>query len=119
MKHLEDFVRIANDLTAHELDMLISALAEVRANKAPPVSENRPRADDESVMDTPVTVEDSPAMQAKVLRDGRIRLWARSSGFGWLAFNLNLRDARTLRDWMSANVKGVSDLLGEQNPQRH
>lgn len=119
MKHLEEFLRLGKELTAQELDSLISGLAEIRAAKLPPVSSSRPTPEDESSIDTPVTVEDSPAMQAKALRDGRVRLWARSSGFGWLAFNIELRDARVLRDWLTANVQGNSDLFSEQVTQRH
>ena len=119
MEHLQNLVRSCTELTAQDLDLLISTLAEVRAAKSPPVSSTRPEPTNESAINTPVTVEDSPAMQARQLRDGRIRLWARSSGFGWLAFNLDLRDACTLRDWMTANVHGESDLFSQQSTEQH
>ncbi|WP_101048907.1 hypothetical protein [Macromonas nakdongensis] len=119
MNKIERLAESAGQLNAQELDGLISALAMTRATMSPPVSHARPKPTDESAMDTPVTVEDSPAMEARLLRDGRVRLWARSSGFGWLAFNLEPRNARVLRDWLAANVEGASDLIGQQNAQRH
>lgn len=119
MNEMHQLKAIAQRLDAPSLDTLISSLAEIRAGMQPAVSGLRPSPNDESINQTPITVEDSPAMQANVLRDGRIRLYARSSGFGWLAFNLDLRDARTLRDWFAANVNGISDLIGEKNVQRH
>lgn len=119
MNNIERLMESAKQLKPQELDALISALAMTRAAMSPPVSNARPKPTDESAMDTPVTVEDSPAMELRLIKDGRVRLWARNSGFGWLAFNLELRHARPLRDWLVANVHGASDLISEQNPQRH
>jgi len=119
MENIEHLIESASKLKAQELDALISALAQTRAAMSPPVSETRPKPTEESTINTPVTVEDSPAMEARLLRDGRIRIWARSSGFGWLAFNLEPRSAQPLRDWLMANVHGTSDLIGQQNVQRH
>ena len=70
-------------------------------------------------MGTPVTMEDSPAMMAVRLRDGRIRLWARNSGFGWLAFNLPEADATILKDWFNANLEGDSDLFSQSDGPAH
>lgn len=119
MKQMHQLIAQAQAFDAPSLDRLISALAEVRAGKQPPVSASRPNPNNESTMDTPVTMEDSPSMQLKVLRDGRIRLWVRSGGFGWLAFNLDMRDARVMRDWFAANVTGLTDLIGQEDVQRH
>lgn len=119
MKQMHQLMAMAQALDAPSLDRLISALAEIRAGKQPPVSASRPNPNNESTTDTPVTMEDSPSIQLKVLRDGRIRLWARSRGFGWLAFNLDMRDARVLRDWFATNVTGISDLISQENMQRH
>jgi len=59
-------------------------------------------------------------MMAVRLRDGRIRFWARSAGFGWLAFNLSTTDAMAIRDYLVANVDGgASDLFGQGDMQRH
>ncbi len=116
---LSALLSIAKEMDGQALDALISALAEVRANTQPPVESTRPVPTEGSTTDTPVTIEDSPAMMAKLLRDGRVRLWARSSGFGWLAFNLSHEEAVTLKDWFTANVEGVSDLFGQSVGQAH
>ena len=114
---LSALLSIADEMDAEALDTLISAMAEVRAKKLPAVASTRPT--EPSDIDTPVTMENSPAMFAKLLKDGRVRLWARSSGFGWLAFNLPMEDARTLRDWFMANVDGISDLFSERLGPTH
>jgi hypothetical protein len=119
MKQVHQLIKAAQDLDATSLDNLICALAQIRANKQPPVSSSRPRFDEDSATAAPVTFEDLPAMFAKPLQDGRFRLWMRSSGFGWLAFNLEVGDARVLRDWFNANVTGFSDLFGQEDSQRH
>lgn len=116
---LAALLAIAQEMDAAALDTLISALAEVRANTQPPVSAARPMPAEQSTMDTTVTIEDSPAMMATRLRDGRTRIWARSSGFGWLAFNLTTGDAAVLRDWFAANVEGDSDLFSESSGKAH
>lgn len=117
---LSALLSIAEEMETEALDTLISAMAEVRARKQPPVAASFPtQSENPSAMNTPVTVEDSPAILAKRLNDGRIRIYARSSGFGWLAFNLHTRSAASLRDWMNANVGGISDLVGTQSGQRH
>ena len=120
MSETDALLKSAATLSAQELDVLISGLAEIRANTEPAVSSKRPDPNDtKAALDTIVTMEDSPAMQAKLLRDGRIRLWARSSGFGWLAFNIDMRDATLLRDWFIANVQGDSDLFSQSDTQKH
>lgn len=120
MSKMDSLIKSAATLSAQELDVLISGLAEIRAHTEPPVSPKRPDPNDTNpALDTPVTMEDSPAMQAKLLRDGRIRIWARSSGFGWLAFNIEMRDATLLRDWFTANVAGESDLFSQGDTKSH
>ena len=116
---LSALLSIAKEMDGQALDALISALAEVRANTQPPVESTRPVPTEGSTTDTPVTIEDSPAMMAVRLRDGRFRVWARSSGFGWLAFNLDQANARAIRDWFAANVEGDSDLFSHGSRHAH
>lgn len=116
---LSALLSIAEEMEAEALDTLISAMAEVRAKKLPAVASTRPMPTEQSAMHTPVTMEDSPAMMAVRLKDGRIRLWARSSGFGWLAFNLPTGEALLLKDWFNANLAGDSDLLSESFGPTH
>lgn len=116
---LAALLSIADDMEAEALDKLISGMAEVRSRKKPEVARSRPGQVDALSIATPVTVEDSPAMMAVRLKDGRIRIWARSSGFGWLAFNLPTSDALLLKDWFNANLEGHSDLIGQGVGQAH
>ena len=116
---LAALLSIAEEMDAEALDTLISAMAEVRAKKLPAVASTRPMPTEPSAMATSVTMEDSPAMLAVRLKDGRIRLWARSSGFGWLAFNLPTGDALLLKDWLNANLEGDSDLLSQSGGHAH
>lgn len=106
-------------LDAVALDELISRLGEARASMLPHVSKTRPEPGSVEATTTPVSMEDEPALRAVRLRDGRVRLWARSSGFGWLAFNIGNVDACALRDWFTANVQGRSDLFGDSDGHAH
>jgi hypothetical protein len=119
MNKIKTMLSAAKSLEANELDVLISMLGEIRATTQPAVSSQRPDPSDASTMDTPVTMEDSPALMAKTLKDGRIRLWARSSGFGWMAFNVPIQDAIALRDWFAANVAGSAALFSQQDGHWH
>lgn len=113
-------VQINAKLTASDMDGLISELAELRAQMEPTVAKSRPDPQDPLTMDTPVTMEDSPAMIAARLKDGRIRFWARSAGFGWLAFNLSVQESMLIRDYLIANLPDrASDLFGDGDVQRH
>ncbi|KQO23479.1 hypothetical protein [Acidovorax sp. Leaf78] len=116
---LNAMLSIAEEMDADALDKLISALAEVRSKKLPAVSQTRPGMGDPSTLDTIITMEDDPSMMAIRLRDGRVRVWARSSGFGWLAFNLPMTNALLLKDWFNANLDGNSDLLSDSGGQAH
>lgn len=105
-------IQINATLNAHELEKLIHELAEKRSLMEPSVPRTR-----EEAFQAPETVallEDEPSAIAVRLKDGRVRLWMRNRGIGWQAFNLDIRNARTIRDWLIANVGGDSDLLSKQ-----
>lgn len=111
---------IDGNLNAQEMDDLISHMGELRSTMQPSVAQRRPSPRDPAAMTTPTTVEDSPAMMAAKLRDGRIRFWARSAGFGWLGFNVIEQDALVIRDYLTINLPAVgSDLFGESDNQTH
>ena len=61
----------AKSLSTAELETMISDLAEIRAGISPAVSRTPPEATDEHVRVIP---QDDPTIQARMLRDGRIRL---------------------------------------------
>lgn len=112
--------QIKGDLTAADMDELISQLAELRAQMLPSVAQSRPNPKDPLAAGTPMTMEDSPAMMAAKLKDGRIRFWARSAGFGWLAFNVIEQDALLIRDYLIANLPSrASDLVSYDSTQQH
>lgn len=112
-------IKIDAALDARELDKLITQLAEARAQMEPAVSKTRPEPKDLDT-DTPVTLEEEPAIRAVRLRDGRCRLWLRHSGYGWMAFNIPMTDAHALRDWFTANLDaGTSHLFSQQHGKKH
>ncbi|MGH6625166.1 MAG: hypothetical protein ACRECD_01240 [Burkholderiaceae bacterium] len=95
-------LKIASGLDADSLEDLISQLALLRSDMTPPVPHSRP--DPTQKPDKHVTIEDDPAMTAVRLKDGRIRLWARNRGTGWMAYNMATRDACALRDYLSIHL---------------
>lgn len=110
-------LHIQGDLTAQDMDVLISKLGEMRSDMHPSVAETRAKA---LTANAPATVENSPAMMTARLTDGRIRFWARSAGFGWMAFNVTESDAMSIRDFLIANLpSAASDLFGHQDTHRH
>lgn len=113
-------VQIKGNLTAADMDKLIGELAEARAQMNPSVTQSRPTPKDPMAAGTPISMEDSPAMMAAKLKDGRIRFWARSAGFGWLAFNVIEQDALLIRDYLIANLPSrASDLVSYGSTQQH
>ncbi len=105
-------LKIDKTLNAQDLELLIHELAEKRSTMEPAVPHSR-----EELLRTlgaAVSIEDEPSATAVRLKDGRVRLWMRSRGVGWQGFNLDTQNARTLRDWLIANVDGDSDLFSKQ-----
>lgn len=41
---------------------------------------------------------------AKLLKDGRIRIWLSNSGLGWLAFNFTVKQSIALRELLIVNT---------------
>jgi hypothetical protein len=91
-------------LSVTELETLIANLSVLRANMLPPVPFEPPKHEDPSTDLLNVSVQDDPYLQARLLRDGRIRLWIRNHGLGWLVYNLPVNKACTLRDYLIANT---------------
>lgn len=108
-------IRITMDSTldAHGLSTFIADLAVTRANMEPQVPYEPPQAGDYS---TNTSEQDNPYFQARRLRDGRIRLWIRNAGIGWMAFNIPAAQAITLRDYLIVHTdpNASSDLLREE-----
>lgn len=113
-----DLKEFAKTLSTADLETLIADLAEIRAGMAPEVSRTPPGP---AEAETNVSVHDEPAIQARLLRDGRIRLWIRNPGIGWLVFNLSHEQGVTLREYFIANTdqNALPALFGAQNGNRH
>lgn len=105
-------IEINKTLNAQELELLIHELAEKRSGMEPAVP--RTRADAFQAPGAVALLEDEPSAIAVRLKDGRVRLWMRNRGIGWQAFNMDIRNARALRDWLNTNIDGDSDLLSDQ-----
>ena len=101
----------AEEMDGNELENVICALAEVRQRTLPAVPGTM-HALKASGTTPPVSMENEPAMECTQKTDGSVLLWARSSGFGWIAFSIPHQNACTLRDWLAANVQGEPDIVG-------
>ena len=97
-----ELIAHARNLSTKELETLIADLLEVRANMAPAVPITRPQPGD--LEDVNISMQDDPSIEARRLKDGRIRLWMRNAGIGWLAFNLSIENGITLREYLIANT---------------
>jgi hypothetical protein len=106
--------------SAGELEELISKLAVLRSDMTPPVPQDRPNPASDG--EKHITIEDEPAAIAARLRDGRIRLWLRNRGTGWMAYNMSIDNACALRDYLVAHLTGETgrpDLFGDGIGQAH
>lgn len=96
-------LRIAADLSAAQVEALISDLCARRAEMFPAVSHEPPNQQYPGGSER-VMVQDEPTIAARLLRDGRIRLWIQNRGFGWMALNLLAVQAAALRDFLILNT---------------
>lgn len=107
-------VKISGVLSAADLESLIADLAALRAQMEPqvPLTVDALKKATES---RNVSVVDEPDMEVRPLKDGRIRIWMRSGGLGWLIFNLTRNNAVVLRDYLIASTgdSEISSLLGD------
>jgi len=87
--------------TGPEMESLIADLAAIRNQLDPEVSRDVPK---DTGLGLNVSVQDDPDFQLRLLRDGRIRLWVRNRGVGWLVFNFPVTSACTIRDYLVANT---------------
>ncbi len=102
--HTRAQIELSATLDAQQLETLISDLAELRANMTPPVPMERPKPGDGAER---VSMQDEPSIMAVPLKDGRIRFWLRSHGFGWLVFNFTHQQCATLRDFFQVHAAHI------------
>lgn len=110
----EKLLQAAAVMAPADLETLIADLSSLRAGMPPPVAQTPPRPGEQ---DQNISCQDEPAMQARLLRDGRIRLWIRNAGLGWLVFNLSREQAVTLREFLRANTDpdAIPALFGDND----
>lgn len=96
-------VSLSGELTAADVETLISDLSEFRANMNPPVPMERPVPGKHGSAER-VQVQDEPSLMAVPLKDGRVRLYLRNQGLGWLVFNFSVDQSIALRDFLISNA---------------
>ena len=100
-------ISIKASLSAQQLETLIADLALLRGNMAPQVPYEVPDPTNSLTATQNVSIQDDPYFALRLLRDGRIRLWLRNHGLGWLVFNLPVDKACVARDYLVANTPTV------------
>jgi len=104
-------VDINGQLTAAGLGELIALLAQVRAGMEPG---DRLEIDDAPRQESFVRCEPGPV--ARGLAYGGVRLWLRSRGQGWLAFDLTRRQAVVMLMSISEAAGNVDYAIGRIAP---
>ena len=101
-------ISISGTLSAIEVETLIADLSEVRANMIPPVpfQVQNPGSTNSDLPN--VSAQDDPYFSVRLLRDGKIRMWLRNSGLGWMVFDLPVDKACAVRDYLIANTPQTS-----------
>jgi len=113
-------LQLQAELSATELEALIAELALCRGQMDPPVSLEPPSAKNPDPIH--VSNQDDPIFQLRRLRDGRIRVWLRNHGLGWMVFNIPILQACTMRDYLVANTPAdqtPSDFFDESFEEGH
>ncbi|SFI74606.1 hypothetical protein [Nitrosomonas sp. Nm34] len=95
---------IPNNLSASEIEKLIADLSKVRASMLPSIPFSQPETEDQNI-----SFQDDPHFAAELQNDGRIRLWFRDYGLGWMIFNIPVSKACTLRDFLIANTPNSTE----------
>lgn len=103
-------LKIDSELTAGEVESLIVQLSNLRGEMTPPVPNDR--ADIENAF-----LQEDPYIDVKPLRNGDIRIWFRTTGIGWIAFNLCIQNALTMRDLLitaTPNTDSIPNLFSDE-----
>lgn len=100
----ELFITVDETLRTNGVEKLIGDLLVLRAHMLPAVPNDPPHPHDEGVETLNLSVQNDPSTAVKLLRDGRIRFWIRHGGLGWMIYNLSVRAACGIRDYLVANT---------------
>lgn len=106
-------LNINEELDAGGMDELISRLGELRASMLPEVPKTRPKIGSGKM----VAVESEPELKLIPLENGGARLWIRSQGFNWLAFDLGAEKLDHIRHIV--NLLESTDLIAQRNLNRN
>ena len=111
-------VNISGELSAPEIEALITELATLRSAMQPPVPGDRP--DPLSEPDKPILMESDSAMTAALRRDGSFRLWLRNRGTGWMGYEVDSQRAQALAHYILSRSDGQAiNLVSHSDGQRH
>lgn len=91
---------ISGEFSTYELEKLVFELSQIRGSMQPPVVPHQPIKSEQAY----TSIQNDPAMNFHVLKDGNFQLWFRNSCFGWMVFNVNTRDACTIRSYFNSNI---------------
>lgn len=102
-------VSISGDFSTYELEKLVFELSQIRASMQPQVVDHQPTTAEQAI----TSIEKDPAFSLHILKNGDIQIWFRTSGLGWIIFNIPIAKACVLRDYIQANTQEISgaDLL--------
>lgn len=103
------------ELSASDLETLITKLITLRAQTEPPVHAKPPTPQDAGTRSL-VVVQRDPDVTFAALTDGGIRLWFRHAGLGWFPVQLSVEKARLFRDYFVKWVAGEAsvNLISDQ-----
>lgn len=102
----------AQTLNAQQLDQLLRELAKARAAMQPPVPDGFDPKSSETLL-----VQPEPAFAVSRAELGRINLFFRHQGFGWLAFLLLPEVAAQLQAFLAKRTAGHPvDFVTEEKP---
>jgi hypothetical protein len=98
----------AMTLTTNQVDELIAALASMRADMSPAVSNAWALTDN-------ITSMADPSVRVGLIAENRVLMALRHSGLGWLCFDFDMARASALRDYFAKRTAGVNSQLFEDN----
>ena len=89
----------------NEIEKLIADMLLLRSGMLPPVPYEPPRPDSEADQAVNVTVQAEPRIALELThRNGKIRMWLRHEGAGWMIYELPVATACGMRDYLVANT---------------
>lgn len=95
-------INLTGEFSAQELDEIIRTLAEVRAGMQPPVPSTAPGP--HSSEGIKVLHETMDSLVIRRLTGGRLRLYLRNSGLGWLAHDVSAQGAEGLARFLTKQI---------------